>query len=72
MMSFMVSLVSFVMDRVYMFMRRCNNVITAEELHSSRKLGLMGKITKIDSDSIQSHKLPAREVQNPLDIDFQN
>ena len=64
MMSFMVRLVLFVMDSVYMFTRSCNNVITAGELHSSRKLGLMGKITKIDSDSIQSHyHLPAREFQ---------
>ena len=57
----------FVMDSVYMFMADCNNVITAElphsPLHSNRKLALMGEITKIDSDSIQSLYLLPREVE---------
>ena len=48
-----------------MFMADCNNVITAElpHSHSNRKLALMGEITKIDSDSIQSLYLLPREVE---------
>ena len=42
----------------------CNNVITTAGLHSSRKLGLMEKIRKIDSDSIQSYYLPGRVFEN--------
>ena len=42
------------------------SLLTTAALHSSRKLGLMEKIVKIDSDSIQSHYLPARGVQNIL------